>query len=75
MNTLELEKEIDKLCLSEKLILVEDIWDKIAKDNQTPPLADWQREELDKRYDSYKNGKQSLHDWKKVHAELRVKYK
>jgi len=75
MRPNELIKEIDKLDLSEKLILVEDIWDSIAHSNSELPMPEWQKVELDKRYKEYKSGKLSLHDWKEVHEELRKKHK
>lgn len=68
-------KEIDKLSLSEKLILVEDIWDSIARNNAVLPMLEWQKIELDKRYSDYKIGKLRLHDWEGVHEELRKKHK
>ena len=75
MRPNELIKEIDKLDLSEKLILVEDIWDSIAHSNSELPMPEWQKVELDKRYKEYQSGKLSLHDWKEVHEELRKKHK
>ena len=75
MRTEELIKEIEKLDLSEKLVLVEEIWDSIALSNSELPMPDWQKRELDKRYKEYKSGKLSLHEWRKVHEELRDKYK
>ena len=68
-------KEIDKLSLSEKLILVEDIWDSIARNNAILPMPEWQKVELDKRYSDYKSAKLSLHDWESLHEELRKKHK
>ena len=73
MRPNEIIKEINKLELSEKLILVEDIWDSIAMSNSMLPLPEWQKEELDKRYEEYKNGKLGLHDWKEVHLMVREK--
>lgn len=75
MNPKKLKDEIDKLELSEKLILVEDIWDSIAASNLELPMPEWQKKELDRRYQEYKQGKTELHDWKMVHDELREKYK
>ncbi len=75
MKTIELEKEIDKLGLSEKILLVEDIWDKIARGNKIPPVSAWQKEELDKRYADFKEGKLVLHDWKEVHSRIRSRRK
>ncbi len=71
----EIIKEINKLGLSEKLILVEDIWDSIAMSNSMLPLPEWQKEELDKRYADYKKGNLGLHDWKDVHSMVREKNK
>ncbi len=51
MSVKEIIQQIDKLDLSEKLILVEDIWDSIARNNSILPLYDWQKKELDKRYE------------------------
>jgi putative addiction module component (TIGR02574 family) len=71
MSVKEIKKVIDKLNLSEKLILVEDIWDSIAQSNSELPLSDWQKKELDERYQEYKDGDQIRHDWNKVHENLR----
>ena len=49
LKTNEIVKEIDKLGLSERLILVEDIWDGIARNNSVLPMPEWQKAELDKR--------------------------
>jgi putative addiction module component (TIGR02574 family) len=75
MKSSEIIREINDLGLSEKLILVEDIWDSIARSNAELPMAEWQKAELDKRYSDYKNGRLKLHDWEGVHEELRTKYK
>ena len=71
----EIKQEINKLNLSEKLLLLEDVWDSIAQSNGELPLAEWQRQELDKRYEAYKAGEQNLHDWQSVHEDIRNKYK
>jgi putative addiction module component (TIGR02574 family) len=75
MRPTEIIKEIDNLALSEKLLLVENIWDSIARDNAELPMPEWQKTELDKRYSDYKSGKLKLHDWKTIHDELRNKHK
>ncbi len=71
----QIKDEIDGLELSEKLILVEDVWDSIAASNAEIPMPEWQKTELDKRYKEYKEGKLELHDWNTVHKEFRDKYK
>ena len=71
----QIKDEISRLALSEKLRLVEDIWDAIAAENSEIPLPEWQKQELKKRYEEYKEGKLELHDWKSVHEGLREKFK
>ncbi|WP_245561981.1 addiction module protein [Lamprocystis purpurea] len=44
------------MSLSEKLLLVEDIWDSIAASSPDLPLPEWQKKELDKRYSDYQRG-------------------
>ncbi|MCO6412683.1 MAG: addiction module protein [Thiogranum sp.] len=71
----QIKDEISRLELSEKLLLVEDVWDAIAASNCEIPMPEWQKRELKKRYEEYKEGKLELHDWKSVHEDLRDKYK
>jgi putative addiction module component (TIGR02574 family) len=73
MRPTEIIREIDKLELSEKLILVTDIWDSIARSQSVLPMPEWQKSELDKRYEEYKSGKLGLYDWKEVHSMVREK--
>jgi len=72
MRPNEIAKEIDKLGLSEKLILVEEIWDGIARHNAELPMPEWQKAELDKRYSEYKDGKLKLHDCESVHKGMKL---
>jgi len=71
----QIKDEINELKLSEKLILVEDIWDSIATSNAEISMPEWQKKELDNRYKEYKKGKLELHDWDSVHKDLREKFK
>jgi putative addiction module component (TIGR02574 family) len=75
MKADEILSEIENLELSEKLLLVEDIWDAIAASNSELPMPEWQEKELDRRYNEYKEGKLGLNDWKTVHDELRGKHR
>ena len=74
MSSEQIKDEISRLGLSEKLLLVEDIWDSIAASNSEIPMPMWQKQELDKRYEEYKEGKLELHDWEDIHKGLRDKY-
>ena len=75
MRPEQIRNEVSKLGLSEKLLLVEDIWDSIAANNSEIPMPKWQKQELDRRYKEYKEGKLELHNWDDVHKGLREKYK
>ena len=45
-----IDVEIGKLSVAEKIALVEDVWDGIARESQSPlPLTDAQRAELKRR--------------------------
>jgi putative addiction module component (TIGR02574 family) len=66
MITEKIKDEIRNLELSEKLLLVEDIWDSIALNNSVIPMPMWQKQELDKRYNEYKKEKLELHGKKDV---------
>lgn len=46
--------QFDKLSTSEKLLLLEDIWESIQSDPSSLPVPESHIEELDKRSESYK---------------------
>ena len=75
MRPNEIIHEIQKLNLAEKLLLIEDVWDGIARSNSELPMQEWQKQELEKRYKEYNKGKLNLYDWQSVHEEIRNKYK
>ena len=75
---MQLEKirdEINRLDLTDKLRLLDDIWDSIASSKSELPIPEWQKLELEKRYQEYKSGQQVLHNWEAVHEEIQNKYK
>jgi putative addiction module component (TIGR02574 family) len=74
MQTEKLRIEIDKLDLSEKLTLVEEVWNDIAKSSHNLPLPEWQKTELNKRLSAYDQGKVKTKDHHQVHEALRMKY-
>ena len=71
----QIRDEINRLELSERLLLVEDLWDSIAASNSDIPLPEWQKQELDRRFKEYEEGKVGLHEWQSVHEDLRDQYK
>lgn len=75
MNSEKIKDEISRLDLSEKLLLVEDIWDSIVAGETEIPLSTWKKQELDRRYAEYKTGQTELHRWDIVHKNLRDQHK
>lgn len=74
MRPEEIKEHINRLKLSEKLLLIEEVWDSIAQENNELPISDWQKKELEKRYSEYKKGNLKLHDCLSVHDEIRNKF-
>jgi len=75
MRVEEIRQQINQLDISDKILLITDVWDSIAQSNKELSMPEWQKRELDLRYKSYKAGKQNLHDWVSVHENLRKKYR
>jgi putative addiction module component (TIGR02574 family) len=75
MDTNKIVDEIKLLSIPQRLLLAQDIWDTIALEGDRLPMPEWQKHELDKRYALYKQDKTELHDWQKVHHQLRETYK
>lgn len=75
MRPEEIIKEVKQLQLTEKLNIVESIWDSIAEDNATLPMPEWQKAELDKRLAAYRTNPGNLHPATEVHEQLRRDYK
>lgn len=74
MNMEEIESEINKLDTSERLILVERIWNTLAVEKGQMPLSEWQKNELNTRYSDYQNQMVSLHSAEEVHTQLNKKH-
>lgn len=70
----EIEKEINKLDVEDKLKLVEEIWDSLSLSDVDIPIPEWQKRELDNRLFAYQKGELEIHEWDQVKAELRAKY-
>jgi putative addiction module component (TIGR02574 family) len=55
---------------SERIQLVEDIWDRIAQDAKSLALTDEQRAELDRRWAEHERDPSSAIPWDQVRSEL-----
>jgi putative addiction module component (TIGR02574 family) len=59
---------------SEKLQLVEDLWDDLAATPETVPVHDWQREELARRKANLTNNPASALSWEEIKRRVRSRY-
>ena len=58
------------LSTSEKLLLVEEIWDEITQHPDDLPVPAWHKAELDRRYQTYQQNPQEGSSWTEVMARL-----
>jgi putative addiction module component (TIGR02574 family) len=63
--------QVFELNVSEKLQLLEDLWDSIAQAPEQIPVLDWQKEELDKRKAAYAQNPDSGSSWEAVKERIR----
>jgi putative addiction module component (TIGR02574 family) len=62
------------LSTSEKLQLVEDLWDDLASAPEAVPVHDWQKQELARRKANLLNHPASGLPWEEVKRKLRAHY-
>ncbi len=65
------ETSIFELSPAEKLQLVEDLWDDIAREPADVPVEDWQKLELAKRKANLENTPASARSWEDVKRRVR----
>jgi putative addiction module component (TIGR02574 family) len=63
--------QVFELTLSEKLQLLEDLWDSIAQFPEQIPVLDWQKEELAKRKAAYLQNPNAGSSWEAVKDRIR----
>ena len=65
---------IVELSVSEKLQLVEDLWDDIASTPSAVPVHDWQKEELARRKQNLLNNPTSGLSWQEIQRRIRSRH-
>lgn len=67
MNTIQVTiDEIKKLGFSEKMLIIDQLWDSIIKNNEYPELTQIELAELNKRIDSYHANPQLGRTWDEI---------
>jgi putative addiction module component (TIGR02574 family) len=62
-----------KLGRAERLQLIEDLWDSIAKEDAQLPLPDWKRDELRRRKERFLQHPSSGRTWGQVKQRARLR--
>ena len=62
--------DVLELSVSERIQLVEDIWDSIAKASVPAPLTEEQRQELDRRLEAHRKNPTSGAPWAEVKRRI-----
>ncbi len=62
----DLANQIKKLSVAERILLVEEIWDSIARENEAFELSEAEKEELDRRSQSFSQAR----TWEEIKAEF-----
>ncbi|MBI5570903.1 MAG: addiction module protein [Desulfomonile tiedjei] len=70
MDLEETSKEIMKLSVAERILLVEEIWDRIAAEQEPLELSEAQRRELDRRLDACEASPREGSSWEDVKARV-----
>lgn len=63
-------EEAKKLAISERILLVEEIWNSIAEDNKCFDLTAAQKEELDRRLASFRADPSQGRTWEEIKTEF-----
>lgn len=66
----DISNEIKKLSVPERILLVEDIWDSIALENESFELSQAQRNELDERSQFFEKNPGGGRTWDEIKAEF-----
>ncbi|MBD2771933.1 addiction module protein [Iningainema tapete] len=64
-------QKVFELALSEKIQLVEDLWDSIASAPEQIPVLEWQKEELARRKAAYLQNPDSGSSWEEAKERIR----
>jgi putative addiction module component (TIGR02574 family) len=66
----DLTEQAKKLSIPERILLVEEIWDTIARENEAFELSEAQKRELDRRMESLKANPGQGRTWDEIKGEF-----
>jgi putative addiction module component (TIGR02574 family) len=62
--------QIRELSVSEKLLLVEELWSEIASKSESLEIPGWHKRELDQSLEDYKRNPQEGSSWAEVKSRI-----
>jgi len=62
--------QVSGLSMEDKLSLVEQLWDQIAKADEDVPLTEWHKQELDKSLDEYRKNPREGSSWEEAKKRI-----
>lgn len=63
--------EIRRLTLTEKLLVMETLWDDLSRQDEQIDVPQWHKEVLEEREDLIQQGKAKFIDWETAKDEIR----
>ena len=63
-------QELETLSVPERVQIVEDLWDSIARSNAEVPIPQWQKDELARRKKDYLRNPDSGLTWNQVKRDI-----
>lgn len=65
-----LRSPIKNLSVSERILLAEEIWDSVAEENKSFVLSSSQKEELERRLESFNQNPNAGRNWEEIRSEF-----
>jgi putative addiction module component (TIGR02574 family) len=63
-------RELEQLPVAERLLLVEDLWDSIARSAAAPTVSQWQKDELDRRRAEFAREPEAAVPWEEAKRSI-----
>ena len=70
MTQLSDRLNIEELSIAERIQLVEEVWDSIAAEQESLEITEAQRQELDRRLESFRSSREGGSTWESVKDRL-----
>ena len=69
-----MEPSFDQMTTAEKVLYVQELWDRIAAEVDVEPLTAAQAEEIDRRIEDYREHPETSVPWEEVRDQMRRRH-